>query len=44
MEPQLVPIAPVRNAEVLSIRFASVFSSPAGEARYFLYLEREKRA
>ena len=36
MLPQLVPMAPVRNAVVRKIRFASLLSSLAGEARYFL--------
>ena len=44
MEPQLVPIAPARKADVLSMRFANTFNSPVGEARYFLYLGREKMA
>ncbi len=44
MEPQLVPMAPVRNADILSTLFPRALSSPAGEARYFLYFGREKRA
>lgn len=44
MEPQLVPMAPVRKADVLSTFCPRAFNSPAGEARYFLYLGREKRA
>ncbi len=44
IEPQLVPIAPVKKADVLNTRFPSAFSSPAGFVRNFLYFGSEKRA
>ena len=44
MEPQDVPIAPVRNADVLSALFASTLSSCDGSLRIFFHLGRAKRA